>query len=327
GLFLFGIFCGKKFAMCRPLLELPPEILDHIFTLVDNKSRLALRAVCKQTRRIIDEAAKNRKRKPQVDFTITLPIDFNPDASVYVDCPIFLLPWMDVFNGRRRHPSHPSTPERYTTLTKPELFDLIDSLEEPFKGCPDTVLHVSLVQEWNSNWLDLTFACYKKLNVKCLNINLFYDQCDMEKESSFFGTLADDIATVIKPEWIELTLGKGYSRDFLLRIADGSSFIILRDLQNSEDGACGELFVEMLSKKCSEIIVAGDVVLNMDGVDFIIQELTALDKSFYFCIGVFGVEEFCEKIGNFIVQIVHDESEPPIDGQIFGWLKITHERM
>ncbi|GMT30794.1 hypothetical protein PFISCL1PPCAC_22091, partial [Pristionchus fissidentatus] len=92
-----------KFAMCLPLLKLPPEVVDHIFTLVDNKSRLALRSVCMQTRRIIDEAAKNHSRKPHAVFSITLPIDFNPDAfkaSVFVDCPIFLLPWMDVFNGR-----------------------------------------------------------------------------------------------------------------------------------------------------------------------------------------------------------------------------------
>ncbi|GMT30790.1 hypothetical protein PFISCL1PPCAC_22087, partial [Pristionchus fissidentatus] len=330
-LFLSGIFYRQKFAMCLPLLKLPPEIVDHIFTLVDNKSRLALRAVCKQTRRIIDEAAKNHKRKPKIEFSIRLPIDFNPDAfkaSVYVDCPIFLLPWMDIFNGRIMRTSCPLFQDRYVTLSKSELLDLIDSLEEPFKGCPNTVLHVSLLEEWNSNWLDLTFACSKKLNVKCLKINLVYDQCDMEKESSFFGILADDIATMIKPERIELHLEQGYSRDFLLRIADGSSFIVLHELQCSEDDRCPEVFVEMLNRQCSEIVVMGDIVLNMDGVDFFIQELTTLDKPIYFCMRVCGVEEeWCEKIGNFLVQIVHDESEPPIDGQIFGWFEITHDTL
>ncbi|GMT30793.1 hypothetical protein PFISCL1PPCAC_22090, partial [Pristionchus fissidentatus] len=143
-------------------------------------------------------------------------------------------------------------------------------------------LHVSLLEEWNSNWLDLTFACSKKLNVKCLKINLVYDQCDMEKENSFFGTLADDIATVIKPQEIDLDFGKGYSRDFLLRVAEGSTFVVLRELQCSEDDRCTKVFVEMLKKQCSKIIVAGDLELNMDGVDFIIQELTTLDKPVYF---------------------------------------------
>ncbi|GMT09165.1 hypothetical protein PFISCL1PPCAC_462, partial [Pristionchus fissidentatus] len=72
-------------------------------------------------------------------------------------------------------------------------------------------------------------AFYNKLPINRIHLHLINDH-SLNVGICLLGTLADDMASVIKPDEMELKLGNGYPRELLLRVAEVAHTIFLHEL-------------------------------------------------------------------------------------------------
>ncbi|GMT13465.1 hypothetical protein PFISCL1PPCAC_4763, partial [Pristionchus fissidentatus] len=178
--------------------------------------------------------------------------------------------------------------------------------------------------DWNEDWVEIVLACYKKLTIHRIKLNLLKEH-SLNEGICLLGSLAEDLATRIKPDEIELNLDNGCPRELLLRVAEVASKIFIHELGTTEEVEIWALLIlEMLSKRCRMLVIDGNIKLNAAGADHFVREITSLEKHIIFSIRVEGFEEIKFKSGKFNVIVQNYVNN---QGETKTWLCIRHEEI